>query len=154
MANIGSMDGIQNLLRETIAEFMENGLEEELDEGPGYKQIRLQEQIYRQQPQRPQQQDAAHRLWRKGCIRSPGRKGEFDPRVLKKNQTSISQGIEEKILSMYANAMTAGDIEAHIREIYGVSVSGSTVSRIADKTCPSPESGSSGLWNPSTPWYF
>lgn len=27
---------------------------------------------------------------------------EFEPQVLKKNQTSISQDIEEKILSMYA----------------------------------------------------
>ncbi len=32
MANIGSMDDIQNLFKETIAEFMENGLEAELDE--------------------------------------------------------------------------------------------------------------------------
>lgn len=30
------------------------------------------------------------------------RKGEFEPQVLKKHQTSISQDIEEKILSMYA----------------------------------------------------
>ena len=30
MANIGSMDDIQNLFKETIAEFMENGL------GAGY----------------------------------------------------------------------------------------------------------------------
>ena len=32
MANIGSMDDIQNPFKETIAEFMENGLEAELDE--------------------------------------------------------------------------------------------------------------------------
>lgn len=32
MANIGSMDDIQNLFKETIAEFMENGLEAELDD--------------------------------------------------------------------------------------------------------------------------
>ena len=36
MANIGSMDGIQNLFKETIAEFMENGLEAELDDELGY----------------------------------------------------------------------------------------------------------------------
>ena len=37
MANIGSsMDDIQNLFKETIAEFMENGLEAELDEDLGY----------------------------------------------------------------------------------------------------------------------
>ena len=36
MANIDSMDDIQNLFRETIAEFMENGLEAELNENLGY----------------------------------------------------------------------------------------------------------------------
>ena len=82
---------------------------------------------------------------------SRDRKGEFDPQILKKNQTSISQDIEEKILSMYAKGMTAGDIEAHIQDIYGISVSDSTVSRITDKICPSYGSGSSGRWRASTP---
>ena len=36
MANIGSMDDIQNLFKETIAEFMENGLEAELEYELGY----------------------------------------------------------------------------------------------------------------------
>src|SRR5699024_11986249 len=43
------------------------------------------------------------------------RKGEFEPQVLKKGQTSISQDVEEKILSMYAKGMTTSDIEAHIQ---------------------------------------
>jgi len=60
----------------------------------------------------------------------------LSPRVLKKDQTSISQDIEEKILSMYAKGMTTGDIEAHIQDIYGISVSDSTVSRITDKILP------------------
>ena len=64
------------------------------------------------------------------------RKGEFEPHVLKKNQTSISQDIEEKILSMYAKGMTTSDIETHIQEIYGVEVSDTTVSRITDKILP------------------
>ena len=64
------------------------------------------------------------------------RKGEFEPQLLKKNQTSISQDIEEKILSMYAKGMTTGDIEAHIHDIYGVDVSDTTVSRITDKILP------------------
>ena len=35
MANIDSMDDIQDLFKETIVEFMENGLEAELDEDLG-----------------------------------------------------------------------------------------------------------------------
>ena len=36
MANIGSMDDIQSLFKEAISEFMENGLEAELDDELGY----------------------------------------------------------------------------------------------------------------------
>ena len=73
-------------------------------------------------------------MWRCPCPRD--RKGEFEPQLLKKNQTSISQDIEEKILSMYAKGMTTSDIETHIRDIYGVEVSDTTVSRITDKILP------------------
>ena len=45
-------------------------------------------------------------------------RGEFEPQALKKNQTSISQEIEEKILSMCANGMTTDDITVHIQDIF------------------------------------
>ena len=37
---------------------------------------------------------------------------------------------------MYAKGMSTSDIEAHIQEIYGLSVSDSTVSRVTDKILP------------------
>ena len=37
---------------------------------------------------------------------------------------------------MYAKGMTTGDIEAHIREIYGLEVSDTTISRVTDKIMP------------------
>ena len=37
LANVGSMDDIQELFKDTIAEFMENGLEAELDDQLGYR---------------------------------------------------------------------------------------------------------------------
>ena len=58
------------------------------------------------------------------------------PQLLKKNQTSISQDVEGKVLSMYAKGMTTGDIETHIRDIYGLEVLDTTVSRITDKILP------------------
>ena len=64
------------------------------------------------------------------------RKSEFEPQLLKKNQTSISQDIEEKIISMYAKGMSTDDISDHVRDIYGISVSDTTVSRITDKILP------------------
>ena len=55
---------------------------------------------------------------------------------IKKHQNSLSEDIEEKIISMYAKGMTTGDIESHIRDMYGLEVSDSTVSRITDKILP------------------
>ena len=37
---------------------------------------------------------------------------------------------------MYAKGMTTSDIESHIREIYGLEISDSTISRITDKILP------------------
>ena len=64
------------------------------------------------------------------------KKGEFEPQVQKNNQTSISQDIEEKILSMCAKGMTTADIKVHTQDIYGLDVSDTTVSQITDKILP------------------
>ena len=136
MANIGSMDDIQNLFKETIAEFMENGLEAELDEDLGYSKYDYKNKA----TDNSRNGHSSKNLWTSfGEVEVSvprDRKGEFEPQLLKKNQTSISQDIEEKILSMYAKGMTTGDIEAHIQDIYGLSVSDTTVSRITDKILP------------------
>lgn len=98
--------------------------------------VRLEEQGHGQQPKRTQQQDAADQFGDVGVSVPWDRKGEFDPQVWKMKQTSVSQDIEEKIQSMYAKGMTTSDIEGHVRDIYGVEVSDTTVSRITDKILP------------------
>ena len=136
LANIGSMGDIQNLFKETIAEFIENGLDAELDEELGYSRY-----DYKNKDTDNSRNGHSSKTLRTSFgdveVSVPrDRQGEFDPQLLKKNQTSISQDIEEKILSMYAKGMTTSDIEAHIRDIYGVEVSDTTVSRITDKILP------------------
>ena len=136
MSNITSMDDIQNLFKETIAEFMEDGLETELDDELGYSRY-----DYRNKNTENSRNGHSSKTLRTSFgdveVAVPrDRKGEFEPQLLKKNQTSISQDIEEKILSMYAKGMTTSDIEAHIQDIYGVDVSDTTVSRITDKILP------------------
>ena len=136
LANVGSMEDIQNLFKETIAEFIEDGLEAELDEELGYSRY-----DYRSKTTDNSRNGHSGKILRTSMgevdVSIPrDRKGEFEPQLLKKGQTSITQDIEEKILSMYAKGMTTGDIEAHIRDIYGVEVSDSTVSRLTDKILP------------------
>ena len=135
-SGVSSMDDIQDLFKETIAEFMENGLDAELDEELGYSKY-----DYRNKETKNSRNGHSNKTLRTSFgnvdIAIPrDRDGQFEPQLLKKNQTSVSRDIEEKILSMYAKGMTTGDIEAHIRDIYGVEVSDTTVSRVTDKILP------------------
>ena len=135
-SNISSMEDIQDLFKETIAEFMENGLEAELDDELGYGRY-----DYRSKDTDNSRNGHSSKTLRTSYgdveVAVPrDRKGEFEPQLLKKNQTSVSQDIEEKILSMYAKGMTTGDIETHIQDIYGIEVSDTTISRITDKILP------------------
>jgi len=61
------------------------------------------------------------------------RNGTFEPQIVKKHQTSISDEIEEKILSMYGLGMSYRDISSHLEEIYQVTISTATISTITDK---------------------
>ncbi|SEH37682.1 Transposase, Mutator family [Selenomonas sp. KH1T6] len=119
-SNVTSMEDIQNLFKETIAEFMENGLEAELDKSLGYGKYDYKNK---------DTDNSRNGHSRKNLRTSFGdveisvprdRKGEFEPQLVKKNQTSISQDIEDKIVSMYAKGMSTSDIESHIQDIYGL----------------------------------
>ena len=61
------------------------------------------------------------------------RAGTFEPQLVKKNQTTISDEIEERIISMYGLGMSYKDIIQHIEEIYRVELSTATISAITDK---------------------
>ena len=136
LSGVEGMEDIQQLFRETIAEFMESGLDAELDEQLGYDRYDV----------KGKETDDSRNGHSKKTLRTSfgdttiqiprDRKGEFDPTILRKNQTSISQDVEAKIISMYAKGMSTTDIGDHIRDIYGIEVSESTVSRITDKVLP------------------
>lgn len=136
MVGVSGMDDIQQLFRETIAEFMENGLDAELDEHLGYGRYDTKEKDT-DDSRNGHSSKTLRTSFGDTTIQIPrDRKGEFDPIILRKNQTSISQDVEAKIISMYAKGMTTADIGDHIRDIYGIEVSESTVSRITDKVLP------------------
>ena len=136
MGNVRSMEDIQNLFKESIGEFLENGLEAELDEELGYSKYDYKNKETDNSRNGHSDKRLRTSFGDIGVSVPRDRKGEFEPQILKKNQTSISQDIEEKILSMYAKGMTTGDIESHIRDIYGIDVSDSTISRVTDKILP------------------
>jgi len=64
------------------------------------------------------------------------RAGTFEPQIVKKNQTHMSDQIEQKILSLYALGNSYSQIVDHIEEIYGVGFSKATISAVTDKILP------------------
>lgn len=60
------------------------------------------------------------------------RNGLFQPQVVKKRQTDITN-FDEKIISMYAKGMTVRDIQEHVKDYYGVEISPAMLSIITDK---------------------
>ncbi len=59
------------------------------------------------------------------------RDGSFEPKIVRKRQRRF-EGFDEKILALYSRGMSTRDIEAHLREIYGVSVGRDLISRVTD----------------------
>ena len=63
------------------------------------------------------------------------RNGDFEPHIIKKYEKNASE-LEEQIIAMYAKGMSTRDIEAHMKDIYGVDISAELVSKITDKILP------------------
>ena len=61
------------------------------------------------------------------------RDATFEPQIIKKHQTTVSDEIEDKILSMYGLGMSYSNISKHIEDIYGISLSTGTISLVTDK---------------------
>jgi putative transposase len=59
------------------------------------------------------------------------RNGEFEPQLIKKNQTRWT-GFDDKILSMYARGMSTRDLQGHLEEMYQVPVSPSLISDVTE----------------------
>ncbi len=59
------------------------------------------------------------------------RNGEFEPQLVKKGQTRFD-GLDDKIISLYARGMTTREIQGHLEEVYGVEVSPSLISTVTD----------------------
>lgn len=124
--------GPDGLLAELTKQVLETALEEELTEHLGY--------------------EAGDRVAKEGSNERNGtraktvitdigpvtldvprdRDGTFEPAIVRKRQRRLD-GIDELVVSLTARGLTTGEISAHFAEVYGVSVSKDTVSRISDK---------------------
>lgn len=64
------------------------------------------------------------------------RNSTFEPKTIEKRQRSISSDIDNQILSLFGRGLSYSDIQAHLREMYGVELSDGTLSAITDRIIP------------------
>lgn len=126
---------VQEMLKDLLGDTLQGMLEAEMDQKLGYSKYDYQNK---------ETDDSRNGYSKKTVTSSLGeidldiprdRKGEFEPQVVKKNQTDISN-IEDQILSMYAKGMTARDISAHLKSVYGVDASAEMISHMTDRILP------------------
>ena len=64
------------------------------------------------------------------------RNNSFEPQMVKKHQTHISDQLEEKMLSLYALGNSYSQISEHIEDMYGVYFSKASIGVVTDKIIP------------------
>ena len=133
--NPESAQDVQAMLKDLLGDTLQGMLETELDEELGYSRYDYAGK---------NTTNSRNGFSKKTVTSSMGnipldiphdRKVEFEPQIVQKNQTDISN-IEDQVLSMYAKGMTTRDISNHLQTVYGVEASAEMISRMTDRTLP------------------
>ncbi|HBJ1652551.1 TPA: IS256 family transposase, partial [Clostridium botulinum] len=122
-------------LKEMFRDVLQESLEAEMDEALGYGKYDSIEK----------NNDNSRNGYSKKTVKTElgpvqlniprDRNGDFEPKIVPKHQRSVN-GIEDKILGLYATGMTTRDISEQIKALYGVDVSAETVSNITNRILP------------------
>ena len=74
------------------------------------------------------------------------RHGHFEPQLIEKYRRRFP-GFDEKIIALYAHGMSMRDIQAHVRELYGLVISPDLVSTVTNSVLDEVKA-----WRLSTSW--
>lgn len=64
------------------------------------------------------------------------RDSSFEPKLVKKNQTKLSDEIDQKVLSLFALGNSYRDIRGHIKDLYGIELSEAAITAVTDQLIP------------------
>jgi len=64
------------------------------------------------------------------------RAGTFEPQLVKKHQTHLTDDLERKIIALFALGNSYQDIRSHIADMYDIELSNGTINAVTDKLLP------------------
>jgi len=127
---------VNTLMREMMSAILEGSLDGEMEEELGHSKYNFRNKET-DNSRNGYNSKTLHTSYGDMELAVPrDRSGECEPKIVKKYQNTLTQDMEEKIISMNAKGMTTGDIESPMQELYGVDISDSTISRITEKILP------------------
>lgn len=134
--SIEDSNDVNSIMKDMISLVLEGALDGEMDEHLGYSKYDY-EGKNTGNSRNGYSKKTVHTSYGNTEIDVPrDRQGEFEPQILPEYSTVLSNDLEAKILSMYGKGMTTSDIEAHMKDTYGVEISDSSISRLTDKIMP------------------
>lgn len=114
-----SAQDVQEMLKDLLGDTLQGMLEAELEDELGYSKYNYSNKETDNSRNGYSKKNVVTSMGEIGLDIPSDRNGEFEPKIVKKNQTDISN-IENQVLSMYAKGMTTRDISDHLKSVYGV----------------------------------
>lgn len=126
---------VQEMLKDLLGDTLQGMLEGEMEDELGYSKYDYANKDTDNSRNGYSKKNVVSSMGEIGLDIPRDRKGEFEPQIVKKNQTDISN-IEDQVLSMYAKGMTTRDISDHLKTVYGVDASAEMISKMTDRILP------------------
>lgn len=133
--NCRTVEDVHDMLKNLFKDTLQGILEAELDNHLGYEKHSVEGKNTGNSRNGYSKKSIKTKFGETELTVPRDRNGEFEPKIIKKYETTSNQ-LEEQIIAMYAKGMSTRDIEDHMRDIYGIDVSPSMVSKITDKILP------------------
>jgi putative transposase len=130
-----TVQDVQEMLKDLLGDTLQGLLEGEMEDELGYSKYDYANKDTDNSRNGYSKKNVVSSMGEIGLDIPRDRKGEFEPQIVKKNQTDISN-IEDQVLSMYAKGMTTRDISDHLKTVYGVDASAEMISKMTDRILP------------------
>jgi transposase-like protein len=147
----GSTKDIMEAIKGMFKDVLQEAMEAELDNQLGYERYEKSESSNRRNGHSKKTLKSEFGELEIAIPRD--RNGEYEPKLIPKHSRSV-EGLEEKVISLYAAGLSTRDIHTQIKELYGVEISAEQVSRITDRVLPLLQEWQSRPLETSYPFVF
>lgn len=130
------MEAIKDMFRDVLQEVMEAELDTELGYDRQARRIDSKSEDVSKNYRNGYSKKTIKTQLGKVQVNVPrDRNGEFEPQIIGKYSRN-ADGMEEKIISLYAAGMSTRDISEQIKNLYDIEISSELVSKITEKIMP------------------